>query len=92
MRRCGTVSASTARRRSEVIGPYECFACGKITRGTRAAPLVAVLVDDDGRWVMVGPDCHKKTRAADGYLPARGGPRLFFNQEQRSAWLAKVSA
>jgi hypothetical protein len=72
-----------------MVGPYVCYACGKMTRGTREFPLQAVLEDDDGNLVWVGPDCHKKTRAEGGYQPTRGGPRLFFNQAQREAWLAK---
>jgi hypothetical protein len=75
-----------------MIGPYECYACGKWTRGTRPAALVAVLVDDNGGLVHVGPDCHKKTRREDGFQPPRGGPRLFFNQAQRERWLAKQPA
>ena len=72
-----------------MVGPYTCYACGKMTRSAREFPLQAVLEDDDGNTVWVGPDCHKKTRAEDGYQPPRGGPRLFFNQAQRKAWLAK---
>lgn len=75
-----------------MTGPYECYACGKMTRGTRPAALVAVLEDDDGRLVQVGPDCHAKSRREDGFQPQRGGPRLFFNQAQREAWLAKQMA
>lgn len=70
-----------------MIGPYQCYACGKMTRGTRLSALLAILEDDDGRTVMVGPDCHAKTRAADGYQPNKGGPRLFFSQAQREKWL-----
>jgi len=72
-----------------MLGPYECYACGKMTKGTRSAKLVAVLEDDDGRLVYVGPDCHKKTRGPDGFKPPRGGPRLFFNQARREEWLAR---
>ena len=75
-----------------MTGPYECYACGKWTRGTRPAALVALLEDDDGRPVPVGPDCHAKTRAEDGYQPPNGGPRLFFTQAQREAWLARRPA
>jgi hypothetical protein len=60
-----------------------------MTRGVRPAALVAVLEDDDGGLVNVGPDCHRKTRAHNGFKPPRGGPRLFFSQAQRAEWLAQ---
>ncbi len=74
-----------------MIGPYDCYACGKRTRGTRPAMLTAVLFDDDGRRVPVGPDClkHVRVAGAEGYQPWRGGPRLFFNESLRESWLAR---
>jgi hypothetical protein len=73
-----------------VIGPYECYACGKRTRGIRPAALTAVLIDDDGRRVQVGPDCLHQIKVAgpDGYASRKGaGPRLFFSEANREQFL-----
>lgn len=74
-----------------MIGPYECYACGKVTRGTRPVMLAVVLVDDDGRRVPVGPDClrHTLRAGAVGYVPRRGGPRLFYNEKWRQEFLGQ---
>lgn len=74
-----------------MIGPYECYACGKRTRGTRPAMLTALLADDDGRYVPVGPDCRRRIVASGslGYLPTLGGPRLFSGDASRSEFLRR---
>ena len=76
-----------------MIGPYNCYACGKRTKGTRSYTLTAVLVDDDGRRVPVGPDCQRRIKAADvhGFEPPKGGPRLFFTEEWRLNYLKTYS-
>lgn len=72
-----------------MTGPYECYACGKMTRGTVKAKRVAFLLDDGGAMVFVGPDCHRHIQRGgnSGYQPPRGGPRLFFSQLCRTAYL-----
>jgi hypothetical protein len=73
-----------------MTGPYECYACGKRTKGVRSFTLTVCLSDDDGRRVPVGPDCHKKTRLAGvrGYQPPKGGPRLYFSEDVRAKALS----
>jgi hypothetical protein len=59
----------------------ECYSCGRRLRPR--PPREAYLEDDDHRAVFVGPDCFRQVHAvqADGYLPPRGGPRLFATAE-----------
>lgn len=68
-----------------------CYACGKPLIDKGEAPPQAVLADDDGRSVPVGPDCLRRiVRAgAQGYVPPRGGPRLFGDILSREQWLAQ---
>ncbi len=72
-----------------MTGPYECFACGKMTRGSTQAKRVAFLLDDAGAMVYVGPDCHRRIQrsGSEGYTPPKGGPRLFFSQSARQQYL-----
>lgn len=63
-----------------------CYACGKPI-GDKAHE--AVLIDDDGAVVHVGPDCFREIRRGWllGLVPPRGGPRLFANRACRAAYL-----
>ena len=70
------------------VPEYNCYACGHPTKEIR---LTAVLIDDNGASVDVGPDCHRRISkaGAQGFVHGRGGPRLFSTLAHREAFLTK---
>lgn len=76
-----------------MIGPYNCYACGKRTR-SREFMLTVCLADDDGRRVPVGPDCYRriKNQRHYGFQPHRGGPVLYYDEADRAFGIGEAGA